>query len=368
MAVRAGEKRLTYKSFAGLFILLLVVFEAINYLIWIYFTKDLLVPNSRASDLVRLSYLTKIRQLHGTGVDLPRRYIPINEFRGGKVDMVTVGDSFSMGGGAGKNPFYQDYIASNSNITVVNIPSKIDDAVDGYYCPVETLAVLYNSGMLDRLKPRYLLLESVERYAPDRLFFHFRFDASAPLDKLVAYYAAFKPKYELRNVVGITSFINEGNLKFIYYNIKDLFPVRKINNHVYRANLCRTMFSGKYGDRLFYYCDEYTNSINITGNVIRAVNDNLNFIADKLAEKNIRFVFMPVVSRLDLYGPYLDPPRNDSIFFEELRKLPKRYILIDTKELLQEAVQRGEKDLFFIDDTHWTWKASKQIFEKVRFK
>ncbi len=367
MSVSSEKKGITHKSFASLFILLLIVFEIVNFVIWICFTREILKPDTKASDLVRLSYLVKIAQARDAGIDLPRRHIPINEYSGGKIDMVTDGDTFSMGGGAGKNPFYQDYIASNSGITVVNIPSRIDDTKQGSFSPVETLAVLYNSGMLDRLKPRYLLLESVERYAPDRLFFHFRFDETEPLDKLAAHYAAFKPVYEVKGG-GNNAFINEGNLKFVINNIKDKFPVKKINDTVYRANLRRAMFSGDYGNRLYYYFDEYTNSVNVTGDVVRAVNDNLNFIADKLAEKNIRFVFMPVVSKLDLYGPYLDPPRNDSIFFEELRKLPKRYIFIDTKELLREAVQRGEKDIFFMDDTHWTWKASKHIFEKIRFK
>ncbi len=354
-----------YKAFTRLLIITLAVFAVINYLLWICFTRQLFMPDSRVSDLVRLSYLFKIRQERGAGVDLPKRHFQFSEFKGGRVDMITVGDSFSIGGGEGKNAYYQDYIASNNNFTVVNFRSKSVMGRPGMSAPVNALAVLYNSGMLDRLKPRYVLLETVERYAPDRLVDNFSFDDTEPLDKLLAHYAAYKPVNVLKKEKA--SFINTGNVKLIKYNIKDLFAVTKINDDVYRAKLRQNMFSGSYGDRLYYYYDEYTNSVNITNNTMRTMNDNLNFIADKLAEKNIRLVFMPIVNKLNLYGAYADPPRNDSIFFEELRKLPKKYLFIDTKALLRDALQRGEKDIFYKDDTHWSWKASEIIFDAVRF-
>jgi len=365
MSVRRKKGSGKFRAFAGMFILALVAFAGANFLIWRCFTKELLMPGSPASDLVRLSYLVKIRQERVAGVDLPRRHVPIGDYRGEKVDMITVGDSFSQGGGGGRNPFYQDYIASNNNFTVVNFPSKVNMGRPGYFTPINTLAILYNSGMLDRLKPSYILLESVERYAPERLVFSFSFDDTEPLDRLLSYYAGYKPVDVLKNATD--SFINTGNVKFIYYNIKDLFPVTKINDNVHRSGLRRTMFSGQYGDRLYYYHDEHTNSVSLTRDTVRAMNDNLNVIADKLAEKNIRLVFMPVVSKLTLYGEYADPPRNDSFFFEELRKLPKRYRFVDTKELLRDAVQHGELDVFYKDDTHWSWKASQKIFDAVRF-
>jgi hypothetical protein len=47
--------------------------------------------------------------------------------------------------------------------------------------------------------------------------------------------------------------------------------------------------------------------------------------------------------------------------------LPKEYLLIDTKAILAKAIEEGELDLFYQDDTHWTWKASQRIFSAVRF-
>lgn len=364
MVLPKGHNK-NYRAFAVSCLVTLGLFALINFTIWELFTRQLLVPGTKISDLVRLSYLLKIRQTRDTGVDLPKKHYQYSEFKGGPVDMITVGDSFSTGGGWGKNAYYQDYIASNNNFTVVNFRSRIDVERSGFFTPVNTLALLYNSGMLDRLKPRYVLLESVERYAPERLVYRFSFKDTEPLAKLEEEYATYKPIDLLEG--GKSSFINTGNAKFIYYNIKDLFPVTRVSDSVYRLQLSRPMFSGPYGDRLYYYYDEYSNSINLNKDVIRLMNDNLNLIADKLAAKNIKLVFMPIVSKLNLYGPLGLPPQNVSIFFEELRKLPKRYQVIDTKQILREAVERGEKDLFYADDTHWSWKASKQIFDSVRF-
>jgi hypothetical protein len=98
------------------------------------------------------------------------------------------------------------------------------------------------------------------------------------------------------------------------------------------------------------------------------LNDNLNRLADRLAPKGIQLVFMPVVDKYDLYYEHiLDNlyPRNQ--FFNLLRPLPKRYRFIDTKAILADGVRMGDKDIFYVDDTHWTWKASSKIFGTERF-
>ncbi len=358
------KKRVRYRTFARIYILTLLVFVVINILIWVFFTKRLLSPGSRIGDLARLSYLVKISQEREMGINLPRKHVAIGDFTEGKVDMITVGDSFSMGGGGGKNNYYQDYIASRNNFTVVDFQSNIGALKPGIFMPVNLLAILYNNGMLDRLKPRYVLLETAERAALERLVDCFSFQDTQSLDRLFFYYQEYKPT--AKRQTEISTFIDAGK-KFINYNIKDLFSAKRINDNVYRLKLQKSMFSEPYGDRLYYIFDEEKPGVKVTSDKLRTMNNNLNFIAGKLAKKNIRLVFMPVVSKLNLYGAYADPPRNDSIFFEDLRKLPKKYLFIDTKALLRDSLQRGEKDIFYKDDTHWSWKASQKIFDTVRF-
>jgi hypothetical protein len=53
------------------------------------------------------------------------------------------------------------------------------------------------------------------------------------------------------------------------------------------------------------------------------------------------------------------------LFFELLRPQLKEYRFIDTKKLLVEEVNKGEKDVYYSDDTHWSWKAAKKIAENM---
>ena len=352
--------------FALLVALSCILFLAINFLIWTFFTKNLVMAEDQTRDLVRLSYLVKIAQERRTWIDLPKRHIELGAFKGGRVDMVTVGDSFSVGAGGGKNNYYQDYIATFNDFVVLNIPPFADKNRVGLLTPVNTLAVLYNSGWLDRIKPRYVLLESAERYIPERFINDFDFDDSMPLDKLASLFAerdVIKSDTKREDHV----FINTGNVKFIYNNVKDLFPVKQINNKIFKMDLKKYVFSGKYGNRLYYSFEENRYRHYFTKESIRKVNDNLNFIAEKLAEKNIKLVYMPIVDRSNLYHEFAVAPRKPSVFFEELRPLPKKYKLIDTKDILLREVRRGEKDIYFIDDTHWSWKAPEKIFSTIRF-
>jgi hypothetical protein len=98
------------------------------------------------------------------------------------------------------------------------------------------------------------------------------------------------------------------------------------------------------------------------------MNDNLNRLSDILEAKGIKLYFMPVVDKYNLYSEFIIDNRHPkSTFFEQLRPLPRRYTLIDTKEILLERLKQGEKEIFHSDDTHWTWRASQAIFETVLF-
>jgi hypothetical protein len=128
------------------------------------------------------------------------------------------------------------------------------------------------------------------------------------------------------------------------------------------------MFNVKDGATLLFYREDIKNIEKSNAASIANLNDNLNLLADKLAKKGIRLYFMPCVDKYNLYGEFIVNNRYPrSTFFELLRSLPKRYTFIDTKSILIKELRKGEKDIFYADDTHWSWKASQKIFETVRF-
>ena len=77
---------------------------------------------------------------------------------------------------------------------------------------------------------------------------------------------------------------------------------------------------------------------------------------------------MPIVDKLALYHNWVQGSQYPkSPLFEKLKEHPRKYHLIDTEAILTVAITEGEKDIFFLDDTHWTWRACKRIAEAFVF-
>jgi hypothetical protein len=355
------------KAFIRYFVLFLAVFIACNAVIWSCFTRDLRKSDRPGrGDLARLGYMSGIISFTQEAPKLPRRHLELEEYNGQPVDMVTIGDSFSNGGGFGANRYYQDYIAFNSNLTVLNIePFEDLDFV--------TQASLYaNNGFLDRVQPKYYLLSSTAKYCVARFADNVDFDRTVSMEELASY-KKYRFRYNLeqdsaRIPDNVFRFVNEGNFKFLLYNICYRFSDHAFFSKTYQLPLDRTFFSGNRGTTLLCYRDDIKNLSYLTPDTVAKINENLNRLADRLAAKGIHLVFMPVVDKYDLYFDYIVKnryPRNT--FFDMLRPLKRRYRLIDTKAILEEAIRNGVKDIFYVDDTHWTWKASKIIFESEKF-
>ena len=78
---------------------------------------------------------------------------------------------------------------------------------------------------------------------------------------------------------------------------------------------------------------------------------------------------MPAVDKYNLYSPYITSNNYaKSMFFEYLDTLPKDYIFINSKKILSEQLEKGEKDIFYVDDTHWSYKASNILINHESFK
>jgi len=360
----------TYKKFSISIAILLGCFFIYNLVVWKLFTENLLTDNlSDGGDLVRMGYIHGLKLQRRISYDLPRRHTELEEYTGEKVDLVTIGDSFSNGGGRGRNSYYQDYIAFNNDFTVLNIepPSEMDFI---------TLAACYlNNGFLEKTGTRYLLISSAERKCLDRFSTPLDFNKNLSMEQL----AKLKKKYGgvRQNETAETSggqrkhvdMINEGNFKFPLYTLYYLFSDHAFFSKTYKKKLTVPLFSVSDGKTLLLYRDDLSRLGQSRHDSLIKMNDNLNAFADILAAKGIKLYFMPCVDKYNLYREFIIGSNSlQNAFFEQLRPLPKKYTLIDTKELLLPEVRNGVKDVFYADDTHWNWKASKKIFETVRFQ
>jgi len=350
----------SYKRYCKIFIIVVAFYAGFHFIIWKLWTEDILTDKKYYNGgLDRLGYVINSKHYRNNYDTLPKKHIENVEYDARPIDLVTIGDSFSQGAGGGKDRFYQDWIASLNNMTVLNLQRYHEKS------PLETAIILYNSGYLDIIKPKYLLIETVERFC---VYWYGRkvdFTEKVSLPILIEYYRHKTYSEKLPEV----SFINTGNLKFLIYSILYNFSDRPLNSVVCVRKLSNPFFSVKNSDKLLFLFQDVENIPYSNEKTIKLMNDNLNHFADMLSKKGIKLYFMPVVDKYNLYYDFIvNNPYPKSNFFELLRPIEKRYGFIDTKAILIEELKKGEKDIYYADDTHWSWKASKAIFEKVKFE
>lgn len=332
----------------------LIIFVSYHAVVWFFFTSKIfnLDNNTSIGDLARMSYQVNMIDIRKLSYDLPKSFIYKKAYNNQKIDVITVGDSFSHGGGRGLNPYYQDYIASKYNVNVLNIePLKYDQFI-------ETIIGLHNSGYLKEQKVKYIIVQSVERFAITRFakkidFNNWKLETPSITNK------AFSVRHQK------VLWINTGNYKFPYYDV--MYQLKEhAKEAVYKFKLSKELFSN-HKEMLVFHDD--INSIPfITKEKVRQINTNFNKLAKLLRSDNIQLIFMPTTDKYDLYYEYIvDNKHPKNPFYDYIRPLSKDYIFIDEKEILRPMLERGKKDIYFVDDTHWSCNASAAIVNSEVF-
>nr|WP_321266211.1 hypothetical protein [uncultured Sulfurimonas sp.] len=343
------------KVYIKYLILIISLFVAYHFVIWHLFTSQIFKPKEGTSvgDLGRMSY--QINMLHNRELKytLPKEHLHKDNFNNQNIDILTIGDSFSNGHALGENPYYQDFLASQLNANVLNIkPYK-------KYNSLETIIGLLNNGHLAQLKPKIIIIESVERNVIDR--FAKSIDYNLIDAEVVIPNKLLKPEdFQIK-------FINTANYKLPYYMLKYIF-YNNAQKYVYKLNLNKKLFSKNNAKNILIFRDDITNIPKFTLENIKKVNKNLNKTANLLKTLNIKLYFMPAPDKYDLYYDFIKDnkyPKNN--FFELIRPMEKQYYFIDIKKILLPLLKQGEKDVYWVDDTHWSQKASEAISKDIIF-
>jgi hypothetical protein len=352
---------MTYKKYVFYFVFGIMLFAGGNLLIWKGFTESLLSKKLGADgDLARTGYVVDSRHPRETFTDLPVKHLEFKDYSSQSIDLITIGDSFSHGGAGGRNRYYQDYIASINGITVLNMARfNFEEGA------LITVLKLLNSGYLDKIKPRYIIIQSVERVCTERFAGDIDFNQRMTAEAISNYY---KENTKFINELPYTGVINNANLKYLYYRFRYLFSDSPTRN-IITKKLSQSFFNVPNDGLLLFFRDDVNNLSKQNRKSIESLNNNINWLSRLLAAKGIHLYFLPIVDKYNLYSQFiLNNPYPASSFFEILRGMPKEYGFIDTKAILSEALHRGEKDIYYADDTHWSWRASELVFDKVRFK
>lgn len=280
-----------------------------------------------------------------------QKYFFDGSFIKSNFDVITIGDSFSQQ----KKIGYQNYLGKISNKKIMNL-KRYNNGMDE---PEQTAFLLLNSGYFDIVKPKYLIVESVGREFLNRGT-NIDVEKKDDLEKILNYYKELKQSTNEKK-----SLFDIGNLKFIINPLLYKLNDRAFMSVVYKKKLLKNLFTVK-NNELYFYIDDIKNLKYQKNENFEKTNKNLNLLSQKLKEKGITLVVMPAVDKYDLYQDYIianNFPKNT--LFENYELLDKEYLFINTKKILLTEIIKGEKDVFYANDTHWSHKASEKIAQNI---
>mgnify|MGYP005988939331 CR=1 FL=1 len=351
---------MTSKKHIRIIIFTSFTFVLFHIVVWFFLTSKVFVTSNGQTigDLARLSYRQEIVLPKKDNRNLFKKHFDYSSKK--PVDIITIGDSFSQGKGEGENKYYQDFIASNQNLNVLNIRPL----PQGLF---ETVLILKNSGLLATMKPKAIIIESVERGAIKRFSKDMNWNESLSITTIEKQVLKNIDKHK-KHTPNELSFINKLNYNSVLYNLLYNFDDNAYFSKVYITSLSESLFNGNCPDCLYFLSSDIKNIHLSNKESITKLNQNFNQLQTILLPDEIDLYFMPAVDKYNLYSKYI--PNNiydTSQFFELLRKEQKIYKFIDTKKSLRILTDNKIKNVYHPDDTHWSSIASEYIFENMRF-
>ncbi|MBQ3446318.1 MAG: hypothetical protein IJG37_01580 [Synergistaceae bacterium] len=302
-------------------------------------------------DLQRMGSFTYSKPLTEE-IHYPKHHTEFSDCTGSEsFDVITVGDSFMNGTDGGSFP---DCLTNEYGLRVLNARFVNHSLGDLY--------ILLNSGILDEVRPKAVILESVEREVQIRL--GEQIVKVSDYTEAVPFMAQGAPNI-LRGI--FPPVMIQANLKYIFSKVYHFFKPEKLSPEVYITELDRPFFTNPGQERtlIHYYedLDYLTAPLNIG-----MVNQNLNNAARLLKAIGISLIFFAAADKYDLYYPYIKDKkaRPQNPFFPAFRQVTDReYIFVDTMKILREALERGEQDIYWFGDTHWSHKGIKLVCDEL---
>ena len=346
---------MTSKKYIVCVVSVLYVFIAVNIVLW-YGLRSIFFEN----DLVRMGSIDLTDPLTEDR-HYPKHHTELTEYLvSGKresFDVLTIGDSFTNGKDGGS---YPDYLVNEYGLKVLNARVKNHCLTDLY--------ILLKSGILDQIRPKVVILEAVERI----------------VQKILGYYE-FVPEYapeftsgdilsakRLDSAESVSSGILppifvRWSMTFLRNKIYHLLNPEKLSPEVYTAKLDRPFFTNPGQENTIFFIDEDLNHLRHPLDA-EMVNQNLNTAARLMKAKGITLIFFAAADKYDLYSPYITDKkgRPENPLFQKLRDVQgKEYIYVDTLTPLRQALERGEQDVYWLGDTHWSHKGIKIFCDEL---
>ena len=257
-------------------------------------------------------------------------------------DVLTIGDSFSQQGKIG----YQNFIAQNG-ISVINYEPYNAHMIN----PFQSAYDLINQNYLDSMAEKTLIVETVERNIILWLKF-MTFDNNRVKTYEKPKQTKISEQKEAQTNTQKSLLIEAKNFLMMNLNV-----VKKPTRH---CKLTKDLFVDKFARDLYFYQNDIENGTTIPSELKSTVKQNLGRLFNKAEEKRINIKILIAVDKYDLYQDYIENnPYQPKTVNEEIEKLtngdPR---IIYTKKILKPYIDNGEKDIFYVNDSHWTAKSA----------
>jgi len=313
--------------------------------------------NDKSGDLMRLGlidsgpeYTDSIRALL-----LPRVYYTgvssDSVLRGDTCGVLVIGDSFSHGGGVGKQGDYVNYLAHDSGRKVVVFTPE-DKSLSN---PMQNAYALLKMGAIDSTNVKNLVVEEVERYLVDR---HCGFSTSREISFASAASGNDSPSSPAAEQ-GTGPLLRVKD--FVFYHFFGANPI-------YKVRLSRPVFGGAMPDVLYFYNEDVKFGFDITPNVQRQVVSCYHDVIAMARQRGVNLILLVACDKYDIYQDYiLDNPYPAKTLNEDIERWMAADIdrFVFAKRVLHPLIDQGVKDVYLFNDTHWSPASSSMIAAEV---
>ena len=269
-------------------------------------------------------------------------------------DVLVIGDSFSHGGGVGKEGDYVNYLAHDSGRHVA-VYTPQDPTLSS---PMQIAYDLLKLGGVDSTCIKNLVVQEVERYLVGR---HIEFTTqhtslshSLPASEQKA--APASAKKEVSPLLRVKD--------YIFYHCFGANPI-------YDVKLRQPMFGGAQPDRLYFYNEDVKFGIDLDEKAAHKVKTCFDEVIEMAAARGVNLVIVIACDKYDMYQDFiLDNPYPAKTLNEDIERLmtPELDRFVIAKRVLHPLVEQGVKDVYLFNDTHWSPASSRLIAAEVAKK
>ena len=255
-----------------------------------------------------------------------------------QADILTCGDSFSQLGVQG----YQNYLCGRGKTVLNFAPPQVF-----LTNPLQNAFDLMRLNYIDSSNVKMLIVETSEKWLNRRIS---DFDSSHP---------------QMTLLKEIDSHRTTERKAWTLKGANDFLLVRlgiSIKHVVKKVELNRKVFSGTQGNRLYFY-DEDLMDFSIGEKHEQLLRNYVDKMRQMAIRKGIKVCFLICPDKYDVYQDYIiDNPYPKKTINEDVKRiLGNRTDIVIAKEILMPKVKAGEKDIYYMDDTHWSFKAARYV-------